>query len=70
MRKRGENKSRDWIKSFLQVQSKEEYSKMNLIESMDPVLTPRTPIFLLYRIVTMRDYLTGWYNLAGTRRTR
>jgi hypothetical protein len=42
---------------FLKFQSKEEYSKTNLIDSMAPVLTPRTPFFLLYRIVTTGDNL-------------
>jgi hypothetical protein len=36
----------------LKFQSKEEYSKTNLIESMAPVPTPRTPVFILYRTVT------------------
>jgi hypothetical protein len=43
---------------------------MNLIESMAPVPTPRTPVFLLYRTVTMGDNLTCWYYSAGLRRTR
>jgi hypothetical protein len=37
---------------LLKFQSKEECSKMNLIESMAPVRTPRMPVFLLYRTVT------------------
>jgi hypothetical protein len=32
---------------LLKFQSEKEYSKMNLIESMAPVPTLRTPVFLL-----------------------
>jgi hypothetical protein len=42
---------------LLKFQSKEEYSKKNLIESMAPVPTPRTPVFLLYLTVTTGDNL-------------
>jgi hypothetical protein len=44
---------------LLKFQSKEEYSKMNLIEILAPVLTPRTPVILLYRTITTGGNLTG-----------
>jgi hypothetical protein len=37
---------------LLKFQSNEKCSKTNLIESMAPVMTPRTLVFLLYRTIT------------------